>query len=120
MSGSEGDSLVVEVQKRVVTRPPLLLPSSPKLEGAGDPKVARVEADDLVTGMEDAAIARPRTAEWDSRDVTHRRHTISRRTHVPLLIPMHGANGRAHRRDHPAPRGARYSAGAAAYAVIVL
>jgi hypothetical protein len=61
MSGSERDRFVVEVQERVVMRLPLLIPAPSELKRAGDREVACVEADDLVTGVKDAPVARPRT-----------------------------------------------------------
>jgi hypothetical protein len=42
-------------------RLPLLMPAPSELERAGDPQVARVEADDLVAAVKDAPVARPRT-----------------------------------------------------------
>ena len=94
----------MEVQERVVTRLPLLMPASPKLERASDPKVARVEADDLVTGMEDAAIARPGTAKWDSRNDPSASHDFALDS-CASRDPIGGAAGRAHGRDHPARPG---------------
>src|ERR1700693_1549599 len=80
--GSEGDCFIVEIQEGVVVRLPLLMPATAKLERAGDPEIARVKADDLVARMENAAVARPGTPEWDGFDVTHWRHTISCWSHV--------------------------------------
>jgi len=60
VAGGERDRLVVEEQEGVVVRLPLLLPAPPELEGAGDPEVSGVEADDLPAAVEDAAIPRPR------------------------------------------------------------
>jgi hypothetical protein len=60
MSGSEGDRFVVEIQERVVTRLPLLMPAPSELERAGDPEVACVEADDLMAAVKDPPVARPR------------------------------------------------------------
>jgi hypothetical protein len=40
---------------------PLFMPAPLELERAGDPEVACVEADDLVAGVKDSPVARPRT-----------------------------------------------------------
>ena len=61
MSGREGNRFVVEIEECVVVRLPLLMPAASELEGAGDPEIACVEADDLVSGVKDAAVAGPRT-----------------------------------------------------------
>src|SRR5207249_2484230 len=68
-----------EEQERVVMRLPLLVPAVAELERAGDPEVARVEADDLLAGVKDPAIARPGTPERDRLDVARRRHPIAGR-----------------------------------------
>src|SRR6185295_4899864 len=81
MSGSEGDRFVVEIQKRVVMRLPLLLPAPLELERTGDPEVACVEADDLVAGVKDAPVARPRTPERDRFDVPSWCYSITGRLH---------------------------------------
>jgi hypothetical protein len=94
MSGSEGDRFVVEVQERVVMRLPLLMPAPSELERTGDPEVACVEADDLVAGVKDATVARPRTPEWDRFDVTSWCYTITGRRHslpVTLINPVFAA-----------------------------
>jgi hypothetical protein len=70
MSGSEGDRFVVEIEERVVMWLPLPMPAPLELEHAGDPEIARVEADDLVAGVKDAAVARPRAPKRDRFDVT--------------------------------------------------
>src|SRR6185295_8712743 len=86
MSGSEGDRFVVEIQKRVVMRLPLLLPAPLELERTGDPEVACVEADDLVAGVKDAPVARPCTPERDRFDVSSWCYTITGRRHG---VPSH-------------------------------
>ncbi len=80
-------------------RLPLLMPAPSELERTGDPEVACVEADDLVAGVKDAPVARPRTPERDRFDVTSWRYTITGRRHgVPVtLINRQGST-------HPAPR----------------
>jgi hypothetical protein len=55
------------------------MPAPSELERTGDPEVARVEPDDLVTGVKDAAVARPRTPERDRFDVTSWCYTITGR-----------------------------------------
>jgi hypothetical protein len=62
-------------------RLPLLMPASSELERTGDPEVACVEADDLVAGVKDASVARPRTPERDRFDVTSWCYTITGRRH---------------------------------------
>jgi hypothetical protein len=76
MSGGERDGLVVEVEEGVVTRLPLLTPAAPELERAGDPEIARVETDDLPAGVEDAAVPRPRPAQWKRLDLAQRRDSV--------------------------------------------
>lgn len=55
-------------------------------ERAGDPEVARVEPNDLLAAMKDAAVARPSTSERDRFDVTRRRDTVAGRHHVALVL----------------------------------
>jgi hypothetical protein len=62
-------------------RLPLLMPAPSKLERAGDPEVACVEADDLVAGVKDAPVARPRTPQRDRFDVTSWCYTITGQRH---------------------------------------
>ena len=90
MSGGEGDGFVVEVQKRVVMGLPLLMPAASELECAGDPEIACVEADDLVAGVKDAAVARPRAPKRDRFDVTRWRYTIAGRRHDVLRSSIPG------------------------------
>ncbi len=99
MSGSEGDRFVVEIQERVVMRLPLLMSAPSELKRASDPEVARVEADDLVAGVKDAPVARPRTPERDRFDLTSWCYTITGRRHgLPFtLINRQGST-------HTAPR----------------
>jgi hypothetical protein len=75
----------VEIQEGVVVRLPLLVPAIRELQRAGDPEIARVEADDFVAGMEDAPIASPGAPKWDCFDIARRRHTIPCRSHVLSL-----------------------------------
>src|SRR5579862_3449947 len=82
MSGREGHGFVVEVQKRVVMRSPLLVPAAPELERARDPEIAGMKADDVAPGMQDPAIAGPRAAQREGLDLAHRRHPITRRRPV--------------------------------------
>src|SRR3954447_8833624 len=79
MSGGEGHRLVVEEEPGEVMRLPLLPPPAAELERACDPEVARVEADDLPPGMEDAAVSRPGAAQRDGHDVAHRRDSVAGR-----------------------------------------
>ena len=65
---------------------PLLMPAPSELKRAGDPEVACVEADDLVAGVKDAPVARPRTPERDRFDVTSWCYTITGRRHG---LPSH-------------------------------
>ena len=60
-----------------MVRLPLLMPAVSEFERAGDPQIACVEADDLLAGVKDAAVARPRTPERDRFDVTRWRYAIS-------------------------------------------
>ena len=100
MSGSEGDRFVVEIQERVVMRLPLLMPASLELERAGDPEIARVEADDLVAGVKDAPVARPRTPERDRFDVPSWCYTITGRRHgVPVTLINRRGRQRVTRAD---------------------
>jgi hypothetical protein len=100
MSGSEGDRFVVEIQERVVMRLPLVMPAPLELERAGDPEVACVEADDLVAGVKDAPVARPRTPERDRLDITSWCYTITGRRHgVPSHLSI--AKARLPRPDKP-------------------
>ena len=87
---SEPRGFVVEVQKRVVMRLPLLMPAASELECARDPEIACVEADDLVAGVKDAAVARPRTPKRDRFDVTRWRYTIAGRRHDVLRSSIPG------------------------------
>lgn len=63
-------------------RLPLLMPAAAKLERAGDPQNAGVEADDLVAAVEYAAVARPRTTKRDRLDLTHWCNTITGCHHI--------------------------------------
>ena len=68
-------------------RLPLLMRAPSELKRAGDPEVACVEADDLVTGVKDAPVTRPRTPERDRFDVTSWCYTITGRRHsVPVAL----------------------------------
>ena len=68
-------------------RLPLLMPAPSEIERAGDPEVACVEADDLVTGVKGAPVTRPRTPERDRFDVTSWCYTITGRRHsVPVAL----------------------------------
>src|SRR6185437_8530918 len=67
-------------------RLPLLMPAPLELERAGDPEIACVEADDLVAGVKDAPVARPRTPERDRLDVPSWCYTITGRRHG---VPSH-------------------------------
>jgi len=80
--GGEGDGLVVEEEERVVVGLPLLAPAAAELEGAGDPEVAGVEADDLPAPVEDAAVAGPGAAQRKGLDLSQRRHAIASWCHV--------------------------------------
>jgi len=82
MSGGEGDGFVLEEEECVVVRLPLLMPAASELEDAGDPEITCVEADDLVPGVKDAAVAGPRTPQWDRLDVTRGRYAIPGRHYV--------------------------------------
>jgi hypothetical protein len=67
-------------------RLPLLMPAASELECAGDPESACVEADDLVAGVKDAAVARPRAPKRDRFDVTRWRYTIAGGRHDLLSL----------------------------------
>jgi hypothetical protein len=82
MSGGEGDRFIVEIEECVVMWLPLLMPAAAKLERAGDPEIACVEADDLVAAVKDAAVARPRTSKRDRLDLTHWCNAITGRHHI--------------------------------------
>ena len=82
MSGGEGDGFILEEKECVVVRLPLLMPAASEPEGAGDPEIACVEADDLVSRVKDAAVTGPRTSEWDRFDVTRWRYAIPGRHYV--------------------------------------
>jgi hypothetical protein len=85
-------------------RLPLLMPAPSKLERAGDPEVACVEADDLVAGVKDAPVARPRTPQRDRFDVTSWCYTITGRRHgLPVALSTRQGS------THPALRDARPS-----------
>jgi hypothetical protein len=77
MPGRKRDRLVVEEQECVVVRLPLLMPAAAKLERAGDPEIACVEADDLVAAVEDAAVAGPRTPKRDCLDLAQWCNTVT-------------------------------------------
>jgi hypothetical protein len=79
MSGSKGDSLIVKKQVSVVVRMPLLLVASTELKCTGDPEVARVESNNLVSAMNDAAVSHPRASEGDRNDIALRGYAITRR-----------------------------------------
>jgi hypothetical protein len=70
--------------------PPLFMPAPPELKRTGDPEVARVETENLATGVKNAAIPRPRTAKLDRFNLTHRGYTIASWHHaVHLLSSQH-------------------------------
>src|SRR6266568_1605750 len=85
MPSGEGDSLVVKVQERELMRLPLLMPAAPEFERAGDPQIARVEANYLPAGMQDAAVAGPCAAKRDGHDVPHRRDPVATGRHSWML-----------------------------------
>src|SRR6185437_14848609 len=72
-------------QPREVVRPPLLVPPVLEPQGARDPEVARVEADDLMAGVEDAAVAGPRSPQRERFDVAERRDAIAGGAHSSNL-----------------------------------
>jgi hypothetical protein len=73
----ERHRLVVEEQVCVAARLPLLPPPPAEFEQAGDPQITRVESHDLPLAMQDAAIARPCTAQLSRDDLASRRHSIA-------------------------------------------
>jgi hypothetical protein len=89
MPSRERNRFVMEEEERVVMRPPLLVVAAPELECTRDPKIARVEADDLPAGVENAAVPRPRPSKRNRDDVTRRRHTVLSRCH-PIRLTTSG------------------------------
>jgi len=79
--GRERNRFVVEEQKRVVPRPPLLLMAPLELQGARDPEIARMKPHDLPPAMEDPPIPRPRPPQRNRHDVARRRDAVPGRTH---------------------------------------
>jgi hypothetical protein len=68
------------------------MPAASELERAGNPEIACVKADDLVPGVKDAAVARPRAPERDRLDVTRWRYAIpcGHRTFKRARIAING------------------------------
>ena len=91
VSGRERDRLVVEEEDREVVWLPLRQAPVPELEGAGDPEVARVVADDLTLCVQDAAVAEPGTTQGNRDDVTRWCDAVASRcaAHEPHRRPCH-------------------------------
>jgi len=79
MAGRKRHGLVVEEQKRVVRREPLLVPPAFELERARDPEVAGMKSCDLVAGVDAPAIAGPGASQLNRDNVTERSDTVSLR-----------------------------------------
>ncbi|QUQ65974.1 hypothetical protein JJ691_36990 [Kutzneria sp. CA-103260] len=69
VAGGEGDGLVVEVEVGPAVGQPLLPPPTPELQGASDPQVAGVEADDVPAAVDHATVAGPGPAQGKGLDV---------------------------------------------------
>jgi hypothetical protein len=69
MACCERNGFVVEEEPREPAGAKELAVPAAKLERADDPEVGRVEADDLSTAVQTAAVAGPCAAQWDGHDV---------------------------------------------------